>query len=791
MIAKGNFHSGGVKLAAYLVKAEAGERGELIDMRGFGPVSDLRDGFRAEQIRAHDATKAAQPFFHVHFRGAHGEGLKLSRADWIEIANRCDKALGRDMADQPRAASLHIDRRTGDMHMHLGYSLVRESRAEADQFYVVKLGLYKNKLKGLAREIERDYGLKIVSNERRPGDLARAADRNEVEESRRLGTDVRAIRSGILDCFEKSDSGRALKAALDERGLQLANGDRRDCFVVIDAAGGQHALNKKLTGLTLAETRARLADLDRSQLPGVEQAKEMQAERQAARAAQEREKHGRAADAPAQANAASHGPQNGRDVAAKPLPGLGRTAGEIRLAWTLTATAAQFAEDIERRGLILVHVSREDAEESHRAHAFAKAINRQSRELREGFAVVDGRGTVTRIDQRTTGDQWEEIQKRLGGIDRDGLLSVAAAREAMREANRAAWAEQKERERPASGIETTIAGALKATMTGHDFAEALDQAGLTVACATAADQQALAALRHDDELAAASGIEATGRRFAHLEQGDLAAVTKSGDVFRLNPHKIDFEDIGQRLADVQPRMASVTEARAHNQIMREATAELWAEVRAENTARRVAGAEARAADHDIRSAAASVQHAKQETIEVAEQAVDRGARIFGGFLRGLAQLGEKLIDFFGDLIAPAPPPTRDQAEREHRAAEEQAPARAAAAQEAADRAAQDDESDRRRRSARQLEESQLARILGNTSPSEAQRGVDAERTRAKAGRVTASPSGTRRGEARTGTTAGRLRAAMRAIAARGGPPRPHDRGWRWRGVRCPESRNTL
>ena len=63
----------------------------------------------------------------------------------------------------------------------------------------------------------------------------------------------------------------------------LANGDRRDCFVVIDQAGGQHALNKKLTGLTLAATRERLADLDRQQLPSVEQAQAMQRARQAER----------------------------------------------------------------------------------------------------------------------------------------------------------------------------------------------------------------------------------------------------------------------------------------------------------------------------------------------------------------------------------------------------------------------------------------------------------------------------------------------------------------------------
>jgi hypothetical protein len=71
----------------------------------------------------------------------------------------------------------------------------------------------------------------------------------------------------ILDCFERSDSGKAFNAALAMHGLLLANGDRRDCFVVIDREGGHHALNKKLTGHTLAETRKRLGDIDRAQLP--------------------------------------------------------------------------------------------------------------------------------------------------------------------------------------------------------------------------------------------------------------------------------------------------------------------------------------------------------------------------------------------------------------------------------------------------------------------------------------------------------------------------------------------
>jgi hypothetical protein len=56
-----------------------------------------------------------------------------------------------------------------------------------------------------------------------------------------------------------------------------------------------------------------------------------------------------------------------------------------------------------------------------------------------------------------------------------------------------------------------------------------------------------------------------------------------------------------------------------------------------------------------------------------------GSRIFGGLARGV----EKFVDWLGDVLFPAPPPTKDQAERMERVAEErqQAHAEQAAQQE--------------------------------------------------------------------------------------------------------------
>ena len=486
MIAKGNFHAHGVKLATYMMQGKSGERAELVEMRGFA-AGDLRTAFRDIEIMGRDGTNAETAFFHTYVRLPSWE--RLDAQQWTRtVADRIEKALGFD--GQARAISFHTDIKTGERHMHMAWSRIAQT---ADgELHALDPGLYKNKLKHVSRELEKELGLHIVSNDRQPEHRARGADRREFEESRRLGTDINEIRTAILDSFSKSDSGKSFAAAMKAQGYELANGDRRDCLVVVDHAGGQHALNKKLTGKTLAEIRTRLSDLDRSQLPTVDQAKEIQIDRQAAREIVQTREAVRAAITQPKPNTPSHGHESGRSGEKKPLPELGRTAGEIRLAWPLTGSGRQFGQEIEKRGLELVYVSREQADASHRSHAFAKTINRQSRELREGFGVVDQRGNVTRIDQRVTGDLWEEIQKRLGGIDKDALLSVDQARDLMRHRNREQFRQQKKAKRDAARPTTAAERKILDAAAGSDrqkFSAELEKAGIGLARVTEAERQ--------------------------------------------------------------------------------------------------------------------------------------------------------------------------------------------------------------------------------------------------------------------------------------------------------------
>ena len=754
MIAKGKIRGDGAKLARYLMTGEKGEIAQLVETRGLlgdDPVA----AFAALEKTAKAETRCKLPFFHGQVRLAPNE--RLEDGQWMHIVDRKEKRLG--FTGLPRMVSYHINPETGEKHLHIAWF-----RVDLEAKRAIDPGMFKNHLKQLARSLEKELALRELSSQRQPGDRARGADRKELEESRRLKTDIKAIRTDILDCLEKSDGGKAFKAAIEAKGLMLSNGDRRDCFVVIDQAGGQHALNKKLTGLTLAAIRERLADLDRQQLPSVEQAQAMQRARQAEREhpqpdrgrydklreterdVQREQFKGRyddlrAAEPPPEvarefassANRAAEpaAPNFDRDAAdrawaekvadagiaavqaarQRPAPDagretrgagqgpsgsppshrepedmrpLGKTAGEIRAAWTLSRTAEELEEALAAKGITLAEVSAEEARQSERTAAFAKETGSFARVWRDGEIVaVDGRGDVHRLDQRTTGDLRPEIDARLdgfAGIDRAGLLNVTDAKEATQEASRAAYRDEahywREMDARPTGIERKIEDSLATTLTGTEFAAALDKAGITIAQATATDVQALDALREQEGFDRTSGIAHKPRHFATLQVGDFAAVTRAGDVFRLNPTALDFEEAEQRLADVQPRMPSVVEARAVNEIRREQTNDLWAQRRAENLQAYALHSENRNAEQDVRRTDTQTAGAAYGAADAIERSVEQASGIGERLLRGIGKQLAYLIEAVADFIAPPPPLTKVQAELKERADEERGQARA-------------------------------------------------------------------------------------------------------------------
>ena len=422
MIAKGTTHNNGAKLAQYMITGKDGERAELWQLSGF-EAANIKDAFRNVQIMA-EGTKCTQPFFHVQVRNREGE--TLTRQQWEHAANRIEDMLG--LTNQPRAIAFHTNEKTGHEHMHIAWSRIDENTLTAKP-----LPFFKDRLKKISRELELHFGLEPVTSERR-GTIKYAPTRAQEEQARRLGLDVHEIRNGIRECWDRSDSGRSFEVALADKGLRLAQGERRD-FIVIDREGGMHALGKRILGVSAAQIRERMSDLSRDHLPTVEQARESirdvsrdrKKEAKAPswdrdreerlwqdaviKAAIVKEKTERQFIDPEKKKKERRGSREERKWPAMPPQThrtdpmtFGRAAdqvgqdnrpeiakgmtGRIRNLWRESDTPKAFAAALDDKGIGLAKVTKQEAERSQKEAESAKAAGRYAPAFREGEIVA-------------------------------------------------------------------------------------------------------------------------------------------------------------------------------------------------------------------------------------------------------------------------------------------------------------------------------------------------------------------------------------------------------------------
>src|SRR4051794_31191751 len=184
MFAGGNLHGDGGKLARYLTEAKEGERVELADLRGFA-TDNIQEAFAGVELEA-TQTEAEYPFFHGYIRA---KGESLTREQWLHCIDRYEEALG--FQDQPRAVSFHIDEQSGEIHPHVAWSRIN---IENEKYFAIDPGLYILKGIEVAREVKLELGLAKVGSERNPDHKTQSPKRDELEESRRLGTDLRQVR---------------------------------------------------------------------------------------------------------------------------------------------------------------------------------------------------------------------------------------------------------------------------------------------------------------------------------------------------------------------------------------------------------------------------------------------------------------------------------------------------------------------------------------------------------------------------------------------------------------------
>lgn len=261
MIIKSTVRGNGGKLADYLLKDRKNDRAELLEMRGW-TAATLKNALLLSEEIAATQTQCEKPFYHVSFRLPSGEALTPEQ--WEHCADTFEKRLG--LKEHHRAMVMHTYK--GEKHLHVVWDRIDENTLKAAELKYEHL-----RCKDVARELEREFGLQQVRNQKRDPERELAApSMAEEQQARRKGQDLSAIRGAIREAWERSADGKGFAEALGERGFILAQGDQRD-YVALDGQGGVYSIGKRTTGATARAVREKLADLDRERIPSVEQAR--------------------------------------------------------------------------------------------------------------------------------------------------------------------------------------------------------------------------------------------------------------------------------------------------------------------------------------------------------------------------------------------------------------------------------------------------------------------------------------------------------------------------------------
>ncbi len=245
MILVGNQRGGAKDLARHLLKEE-NDHVEVHELRGF--ASDTLMGALMESYAVSRGTKAKQFLFSLSLNPpTHAD---VPTEDFESAIERVEKKLG--LTGQPRAIVFH--EKEGRRHAHAVWS-----RIDGEHMKAIPMSHSGLKLLDVSREIHREHGWTMP---RGLMDRSQCDPRNftleEWQQAKRVGRDARDIKTAIQDAWAMSDSKVAFTHALEERGFQLAKGDRRG-FVAVDYTGEAYAL-RTATDVKMKTLRLRLGN---------------------------------------------------------------------------------------------------------------------------------------------------------------------------------------------------------------------------------------------------------------------------------------------------------------------------------------------------------------------------------------------------------------------------------------------------------------------------------------------------------------------------------------------------
>lgn len=274
MILKGNQRGAGDDLASHLMNAYDNDLTQVAEIRG--TVSQDLHGAFAEFEASALGTRCEKPLYSLSINPA----TPMTEKQYGQAIELIENRLG--LKGQPRAIVFHV--KGGRHHCHVVWSRIDTVKMKA-----VQLSHDRMKLRALSQELAFLFGHQL------PEGLARnrggerfakgklSATFGDMAQADRSGISPQQRRAEITAAYRASDSSKAFRDALKERGYQLAKGDQRG-FVVVDRAGHVHSLARQVEGARTKDIRAKLNPLRPEDLPSVDAVKKQMTELKEAQA---------------------------------------------------------------------------------------------------------------------------------------------------------------------------------------------------------------------------------------------------------------------------------------------------------------------------------------------------------------------------------------------------------------------------------------------------------------------------------------------------------------------------
>ncbi len=232
-------------------------------------------------------------------------------------------------------------------------------------------------------------------------------------------------------------------------------------LLILDTAGKEHSLAKRIDGINTKELNAFMRDVDRTALPTVEQAKEQYQERKIAgleadRATVQREIAWEEALAKAaiekekvERKFVEQGPEKGQAKGSRekereqkridawlktlPAPDPKSIGGEIREAYSQSDNASSFAASLKEKNLHLAVVTPDESHWIHRGNPYLQEPGKYvPKSLDAGeFVVLNERGHIYQLNVRNTGKTRAEVEAFMGTLDRKEFQGIDATRKTI------------------------------------------------------------------------------------------------------------------------------------------------------------------------------------------------------------------------------------------------------------------------------------------------------------------------------------------------------------------------